>query len=122
MNYFKEENLPLPDFRLQSGGFLVTVFSPERLPEELSERLPEKSEKLPEKLPEKLSERLPEKSEKLPEKSERLPEKLGKTARRIVDEIENNSTVTLNELSDKLKISRAAVKKTYIQTQKIRNY
>jgi ATP-dependent DNA helicase RecG len=29
INYFKEENLPSPEFRLQSGGFLVTVFMPE---------------------------------------------------------------------------------------------
>jgi ATP-dependent DNA helicase RecG len=29
INHFKEANLPLPEFRLQSGGFLVTVFIPE---------------------------------------------------------------------------------------------
>jgi ATP-dependent DNA helicase RecG len=74
ISYFREESLPLPEFRLQSGGFLVTVFTPERLPE-------------------------------------RLPEKLGKTSQKIVDEIANNSAVTLGELSEKLKISRVAVKK-----------
>jgi ATP-dependent DNA helicase RecG len=53
-----------------------------------------------------------EENENVPEKStEKLPEKLGKTTQIIIDEINNNSTVTLDDLSARLEISRVAVKK-----------
>jgi ATP-dependent DNA helicase RecG len=46
INYFKEENLPLPEFRLQSGGFLVTVFASEIIKDA------NKLENVPENVPE----------------------------------------------------------------------
>ena len=43
--------------------------------------------------------------------AEELPENLRKTSQKIAEEIKNNSNITLDELSNKLNLSRTAVKK-----------
>jgi ATP-dependent DNA helicase RecG len=97
IDYFKDENLPLPEFRLQSGGFLVTVFIPE-------------IENDTEKLPEKLSESREKGREKSREKSRE----------KIIKLIENNVFITQNEIAGLLGLSIKGVEKNIRQLKQER--
>ncbi len=80
IEYFKAVNLPAPEFRNISDGFMVTVFSSNKLGNKLGDKLGNK-----------------------------LGDKLGDNQRRILQLIDKNPYITLSKLSRAMGISQTAV-------------
>jgi ATP-dependent DNA helicase RecG len=79
IRYFQEANLPEPQFNNISGGFQVTVFFPENMEKHSAQT------------------------------TEKFTEKFTENLKDILDLIDNNPTISFNELSEKIGISRRAI-------------
>jgi ATP-dependent DNA helicase RecG len=109
IGYFREENLPLPEFKNISGGFLVTVFSAER-----TENVIERIQNVPEN-----AENAPEKVVAVPGNAENVPERIGNVPENISEErlmaiiglMQSNTKISMLELSKILKVNHKTIKR-----------
>jgi predicted HTH transcriptional regulator len=88
--------LPEPEFKLISEGFQVTVFV---------DKYSSENNNYPENYPEKATEKFTENTEKFTENIEKFTENL----KNILELIEDNPTISFDELSEKIGISRRAI-------------
>ena len=113
IQYFKEENLPPPEFKNISVGFQVSVYTNRYKP---SENFPEKlldqfMVKFPDKVLEKAHEQYPEFfSEKFSEKfRDNNKQKLPQNQLKIIEMIMKNKYITVSEIAKIINISERSI-------------